>query len=40
MNKVEILEVSADNVAEAGIFCIKDKKAPGFKTNDERRIFA
>ena len=28
---VEILHVTADNVAEIGIYCIRDKNAPGFR---------
>lgn len=30
INKVKIIEVTPDNVTEAGIYCIKDKKAPGY----------
>jgi len=29
-NKISILEVTPDNVSEIGLFCIKDKKSPGY----------
>ncbi len=29
--EIRIIDVTRDNIAEMGIFCIKDKKAPGFK---------
>ena len=29
--KINIIDVTIDNVSEVGIFCIKNKKAPGFK---------
>ncbi len=28
--QIQVIDITADNVAEAGIYCIKDKKAPGF----------
>ncbi len=30
MKGIKIINVTADNVSESGVFCIKDKKAPGF----------
>ena len=30
-DKVKIIEVTPENVAEVGVFCIKDKKAAGFQ---------
>lgn len=29
--EIQVIDVTARNVADAGIYCIKDKKAPGFK---------
>jgi len=29
---IKIIEVTTDNVPEIGIYCIKDKKSPGFKS--------
>jgi GNAT superfamily N-acetyltransferase len=29
-NEISIVEVTADNVSELGVFCIKDKKSPGY----------
>jgi hypothetical protein len=34
-NKINIIDVTTDNVSEAGIYCIKDKKSPGFKKKVE-----
>lgn len=34
-NKIHIIEVTAANVAEAGIYCIRDRKSPGFKAKVE-----
>ncbi len=34
-NKIEILDVTTDNVAEVGIYCIKDKKSPGYHSKVE-----
>ena len=31
-DKIDILNVTADNVADAGIYCIKDKTSFGFKS--------
>lgn len=33
--KINILDVTTDNVADAGIFCIKDKKSPGYHAKVE-----
>ena len=30
MKKLSILRVTPDNVADTGIYCIKDKKSPGY----------
>lgn len=30
-NNIKLLDVTSDNVAETGVFCIKNKKAPGYK---------
>jgi hypothetical protein len=35
MNSFTIIGVTAENVAEAGICCNKDKKSPGFKAKVE-----
>jgi YoaP-like len=29
---IKIIEITTDNVSEIGIYCIKDKKSPGFKS--------
>lgn len=29
-DNINILDVTADNISEAGIYCIKDKKSPGY----------
>jgi GNAT superfamily N-acetyltransferase len=29
-DEIKIIDVTAENVAEVGVFCIKDKKAPGY----------
>lgn len=34
-NQIHIIDVTADNVGEAGFFCIKDKKSPGFHSKLE-----
>lgn len=34
-NQVEILDVSTENVAEVGIYCIKDKHSPGYNAKVE-----
>jgi GNAT superfamily N-acetyltransferase len=34
-NKINILNVTTDNVAEIGIYCIKDKKSPGYQSKVE-----
>lgn len=34
-NKMEIIDVTTDNVAEVGIYCIKDKKSPGYHSKVE-----
>lgn len=33
--EIRIIEVTADNVEEAGVCCIKDKKSPGFRAKVE-----
>lgn len=33
--KINIIDVTADNVSEVGIYCIKNKKALGFKKKVE-----
>ena len=30
MEAYKIIDVNADNVSEAGLYCIKNKKAPGY----------
>lgn len=35
INEINIVEVTAKNVAEIGTFCIKDKKAPGYNAKVE-----
>lgn len=34
-SKINILNVTTDNVAEVGIYCIKDKKSPGYHSKVE-----
>jgi GNAT superfamily N-acetyltransferase len=34
-NHIEILDVTTENVADIGIYCIKDKKSPGFYSKVE-----
>lgn len=34
-NQVQILDVTTENVTDAGIYCIKDKKSPGFHSKVE-----
>jgi len=31
-DKIRLLDVTSENVTETGVFCIKNKKAPGYKT--------
>jgi|WetSurMetagenome_2_1015567.scaffolds.fasta_scaffold424011_1 hypothetical protein len=33
--KISIIEVTPENVSEAGVFCVKDKKSPGHKAKVE-----
>jgi hypothetical protein len=35
INKIDIIDVSTETVAEAGVYCVKDKKSPGFKAKAE-----
>lgn len=34
-DKINILDVTADNISEIGIYCIKDKKSPGYQAKME-----
>jgi len=34
-DNINILDVTADNVSEVGIYCIKDKKSPGYDAKVE-----
>lgn len=35
MSKIKIIDVTAKNVSEFGIYCIKDKNSPGYKSKVE-----
>jgi len=35
IDNIKILDVTADNVSEVGIYCIKNKKSPGYKAKVE-----
>jgi len=34
-NDIRIIDVTEDNVSEFGIYCIKDKKSPGYRSKVE-----